>query len=728
MLERVRLWVFAASLAVLTVTTAAAQSTGDTADTTKADAVDRLLSVLEDAEARQLLIDRLTATDAAAPQDEPISLAQALAQDSAGIAQDGWANIRSIALDFRRLFQAGLDVITTPVSVSPEVISLGLTILASLMLSWASSLGVAAVARRLNPVIAASWHRVWRAVAITTILRLIGVGMTWFGGYLLAFFVFGQGDGIATSQVLFLNAYLVLGACLVVLHILFSTDADREATGTRLAAGAQAVILRRMRTILALVILGYLFMLPLAQQWGAAGVVGPLRSAIATVAAGLALYGIVRIVRVMRIARAGWPVAHDQVDADGGRSLVRGVQVVIRRVLPYLAAFYVLFLWQVAVRRPDDLGDIVLEGTLYSVVAVGLVTLALRLIDRAPTLRAPLPASLGQSLVHFSPRADRIMVGVGYVVATAMIAASVALVVVGWGWIDAATLFADRGGAALWSIASAVLVAVLAALVWSMLAAWIDTRLTRQGNAPVSARSRTLLALLRNAVAIVFAVFSVMIILSQIGIDVAPLLAGAGVVGLAIGFGAQKLVQDIINGVFIQLENAINEGDVVGVAGITGGVEKVTLRSVTLRTLDGAAHIVPFSSVDTVTNMTRDFSFHVAEIGVAYKEKVPRVKDAMREAFETVRAEFPATAILDDLDMQGVIALADSAVVVRARIKTQPGKQWAIGRRYTEVVKEVLDARGIEIPFPHTQIVLPHPLIDPSEAEALATTARRRTG
>ena len=145
---------------------------------------------------------------------------------------------------------------------------------------------------------------------------------------------------------------------------------------------------------------------------------------------------------------------------------------------------------------------------------------------------------------------------------------------------------------------------------------------------------------------------------------------------------------------------------------MTGGVEKLTIRSVSLRSLDGQFHIIPFSAVDTVSNFMRRFAYHVAEVGVGYSEKVPAVKEAMLEAFSRLQETEHAEAILEPFEMHGVTKLADSAVVVRGRIKTRPGDQWAVGRAYTEIIKQVLDERGIEIPFPHREIKLPKELID----------------
>jgi small conductance mechanosensitive channel len=184
-------------------------------------------------------------------------------------------------------------------------------------------------------------------------------------------------------------------------------------------------------------------------------------------------------------------------------------------------------------------------------------------------------------------------------------------------------------------------------------------------------------------------------------VNIGPLLAGAGVVGLAIGFGAQKLVQDVINGVFIQLENVMNEGDVVTAGGVSGVVEKLTIRSVGLRDLSGSYHSIPFSTVDKVTNMMKNFSFYVADVGVAYHENIGEVKAALTEAFDRLAAD-PVLGgnIIAPFEMMGVERFADSAVIVRCRIKTLPGKQWPTGRAFNERIKEVFDERGIEIPFP----------------------------
>ncbi|HSH49430.1 MAG TPA: mechanosensitive ion channel domain-containing protein, partial [Halomonas sp.] len=219
------------------------------------------------------------------------------------------------------------------------------------------------------------------------------------------------------------------------------------------------------------------------------------------------------------------------------------------------------------------------------------------------------------------------------------------------------------------------------------------------------ARAQTLLSLFRNALAITLLTMTAMIVLAEIGINIGPLIAGAGVLGLAIGFGAQKLVQDIITGVFIQVENAMNTGDVVTVSGITGTAERLSIRSVGIRDLSGTYHVVPFSSVDTVSNYMREFGNHVGEYGIAYRESIDEAVEQLKLAFDDLKAsESHGHLLLAPLDVAGVTSLGDSAVNIRVILKTTPGDQWSVGRAYNRLVKLRFDAAGIEIPFPHLNL------------------------
>ncbi len=218
-------------------------------------------------------------------------------------------------------------------------------------------------------------------------------------------------------------------------------------------------------------------------------------------------------------------------------------------------------------------------------------------------------------------------------------------------------------------------------------------------------RADTLVHVIRDVARAMIFIVGSMMVLAEVGVDLKPLLAAAGLGGLAIGFGAQSLVKDVISGFFILLENSIRVGDVVEIAGVGGLVEEVRLRTITLRDLAGNVHVVPNGVIDKVKNMTKDFSYYVFDVGVAYREDVDEVMEALREIAAGLKND-PAFAedVLEPLDMLGVDQFGDSAVVVKCRIKTLPIKQWRVGREMNRRIKIEFDRRGIEIPFPHRTI------------------------
>ncbi len=216
------------------------------------------------------------------------------------------------------------------------------------------------------------------------------------------------------------------------------------------------------------------------------------------------------------------------------------------------------------------------------------------------------------------------------------------------------------------------------------------------------ARARTLLSIGRNLVIVVVAFIAGIALLAELGVETGPLLAGAGIIGLAVGFGSQKLVQDIITGLFILIGDVLRVGDVVALGGKAGVVEALSMRTVTLRGYDGQVHVIPYSAIDTISNMTKDFSYWVLDMGVAYREDVDTVMRVMREVDAEMRREWPwRRDMLEPIDIAGLDRFDDSAVVIKARLKTLPGKQWAVGREFQRRLKKRFDELGIEIPFPH---------------------------
>jgi small conductance mechanosensitive channel len=214
-------------------------------------------------------------------------------------------------------------------------------------------------------------------------------------------------------------------------------------------------------------------------------------------------------------------------------------------------------------------------------------------------------------------------------------------------------------------------------------------------------RADTLIGILEKAGRIVIAALIGMLLLMQVGVNVAPLIAGAGVLGLAVGFGAQELVRDVITGFFILMENHMRVGDVAVINGTGGLVESIGLRTIVLRDLAGVVHIFQNGKIATLSNMTKEWSAMVFDVGVAYKEDTDRVVHVMREVAESLQ-EDPVFGekIIEPMEIFGVDSFGDNAVVLKARLKTQPIEQWSVGREYRRRLKKAFDARGIEIPVP----------------------------
>jgi len=251
----------------------------------------------------------------------------------------------------------------------------------------------------------------------------------------------------------------------------------------------------------------------------------------------------------------------------------------------------------------------------------------------------------------------------------------------------------------------------IAMIIFGRLLTLFEKRLIRKGQvdgeppSEASKRVETITRLLRQVFGLALWLVVGLVVLREVGVDVGPVLAGAGILGLAVGFGAQNLVRDVIAGFFIILENQVRVGDVAQVNGTGGLVEDINFRTIILRDLGGVVHVFPNGTIDTLSNMTKDWSAYVFEIGVAYKEDTDAVTAIIMEVTKGMR-EDPQFGrfIIADPEIFGVDDLGDSAVVIKGRLKTKPIKQWEVGRQFLRRIKYAFDQNGIEIPFPHRTI------------------------
>jgi small-conductance mechanosensitive channel len=218
-------------------------------------------------------------------------------------------------------------------------------------------------------------------------------------------------------------------------------------------------------------------------------------------------------------------------------------------------------------------------------------------------------------------------------------------------------------------------------------------------------RAQTIASLARRTLSGLIWTCAVLMVLRELDVDITPVLAGAGIVGLAVGFGAQTLVRDIITGFFLIVEDQVRVGDVAVVNGIGGLVEQINLRTIVLRDLEGVVHVVPNGEIKTLANRTKDFAFYVIDLGIEYEADVDQVTTLVREAGSELQADpVFGPSILEPVEILGVDAFNESSLTLKVRIKTVPLKQWEVGRELRRRIKRVMDAHGLRIPYPQLQI------------------------
>ena len=262
-------------------------------------------------------------------------------------------------------------------------------------------------------------------------------------------------------------------------------------------------------------------------------------------------------------------------------------------------------------------------------------------------------------------------------------------------------------GLKIFLIIIATLIVIKMVQIFSIRLSALITRSKKKMDTEYQKRIDTLASVIKNLLNVLVVGIALVTILGQLGVEIGPILAAAGVVGLAIGFGAQSLVKDIINGFFILLEDQIRVGDVVEIGGNGGLVERVNLRMTVLRDLAGNVHFIPNGEISIVKNMTKGYSRYVFDIGVAYREDVDEVIAVMQAVDEELRkdADFKDD-ILEPLEILGLDKFDNSAIIIKARTTTAPIKQWRVAREFNKRLKKAFDEKHIEIPFPHITLYM----------------------
>ncbi|WP_444985521.1 mechanosensitive channel protein [Halomonas mongoliensis] len=668
-----------------------------------------LADLLENEQSRQQLIDQLRgAADATAaeppPEQAQLSLPRQLAEITSHVASDIGSQFTAIVGAIGGMFDSDLESTFDVEAFTSAAINLGLVILATFVLFMAFRrlarplfTGVSQWSQNgegLTPVL-----RLVICVALAAVVDVLIVAFAYLGGNLIATFAIGETGELSTRASLFLNAFLVIELLKAAVRMLFASRYE----GLRLlpiSAEEASYWNRWIARLIGLVGYGLMVVVPLVNAYVSPAVGQGLGTLIMV---GAFLYAVIVVLKNRRRLR-------DAINAKAAQTTMTASRISLQlfaRTWHLFALAYFVMVLTVTLTRPVDALPFVLFATLKTIAAVVVGLLVSSFLTQTIGRRIRLSDDLRLKLPLLEPRLNSYVPNALRLIRTVIVVLVIMLVLDAWGAFDLAAWYASEAGSGL--VGKLVSVAVILAFaigLWLSLASLIEHKLNPDtGTGEPDARAKTLLTLFRNALAIALVTITAMIVLAEIGINIGPLIAGAGVLGLAIGFGAQKLVQDIITGIFIQVENAMNTGDVVTVGGITGTAERLSIRSVGIRDLNGTYHIVPFSSVDTVSNYMREFGYHVGEYGIAYRESIDDAIVAMREAFDELAAdEEHKMNILAPLEVAGVVALADSSVNIRVRIKTTPGTQWATGRAFNRLVKLHFDAKGIEIPFPHTTL------------------------
>ena len=393
---------------------------------------------------------------------------------------------------------------------------------------------------------------------------------------------------------------------------------------------------------------------------------------------------------------------HGRMDEERTHSMLSSLRIRLSGIWHVVAAIYLILLYGVwAIGIPNGF-TYILRATVLTLVVLavtqGLLSLLDTLFRRGLSLRNDLnvrfPGLEKRVNRYFPVMQKSINAGLYLVAAFTLLEV--------WG-VDTYAWLTSGPGSVLGSAAAHIIGIIVASLLlWETVSSIIERYLGETDVQVTSARTRTLLNVARNALLVVITIVSSLMVLSELGVNIAPLLAGAGVIGLAVGFGAQRLVQDVITGVFILFQDLMAVGDVVKLGDTAGLVESLSIRTVRLRDLSGTVHTIPFSAITTVSNLTEGFSYYVFDVGIAYREDVDAVIDLLRQIGSELREDKKiGPLLLDNIEIFGVDAFGDSAVVIKGRLKTLPIQQWTVGRAFNRLLKIRFDEAGIEIPFPH---------------------------
>ena len=524
---------------------------------------------------------------------------------------------------------------------------------------------------------------------VLELVPVVGIGVV---GHLIAGSSIG---GQTVSRLIILaviDAYVLSAALICVARMVLSPEAPRLRL-FHLRDEPALYLMRWTRRLVLIAVVGY----AVGEAWLLLGLSDVAHDLLQKMV-GLVLHVCLAIVVLQkRVTVRNWLKASDGVTGFTAKLRNR-----LAWVWHWIALFFLIAIWLVyAIELPHGFATVLHYFLVTAALLIATRLTLLLLLGALDRLMRP-----ESEAVHFSPVVDARLRAYHPVVAGSLRLALYILCLLGLLQLYGLNTFiwfvsSEPGLRILSSTATLVTTIVLAFAVWEVVNTGVQkhlNKLQREAQMAKSARLRTLLPLLRSGLLIIIAIVTGLMVLSEIGINIAPLLAGAGILGVAIGFGSQKLVQDLITGIFLLLENAMQVGDWVTVSGLSGTVEALSVRTIRLRASDGSVHIIPFSAVTSVTNVNRGLGNAAITVSVAYDEDTDRVSEELKAIVTGMRTDPALSAMmLSDLQLWGVDKVDGASATIAGQVVCTDSGRWPVQREFNRRMKRRFQELGVRV-------------------------------
>ncbi len=673
-----------------------------------------LANILENNDSRQELIDQLRQAATSKANNEQPVLAPPQADQEDPTVLESVTNVTreyggAVASQFVRLHD---NIVNAPhKSFNQQTFFNALEYFAGLAAAvfafyWFTRLLMYPVWQRMGPwgrnhnLDRTKWLHLPATIIVAFLLDLVLLALTLFVGQIISDNYHNNNRTIAYQQGLFLNAFALIEFFKAVLRLIFCPRFP-TLRFFHLSDVRAAYWNTRLSWLSGIIGYGLLVVVPIVGNQVNMQIAAMVNVLIMCIMTGWALWLIFRNRRNI----------HDELSrlADRSMSFFALFIRAFGMVWHWLASAYFIALFLFSIFNPGDSLKFMMSATVRSMAIIVIAALISGMLTRWIGKTLTLSPDLRRNHPELQKRVNDWVKALLKLARVITVFATLLLLLNAWNLFDLwHWLTLGAGQKMVDVLIRIVMILLLSAIGWTLLASLIESRLASDshGRPMPSARTRTLLTLFRNALAVVISTITIMILLSEVGVNIAPLLAGAGALGLAVSFGSQTLVKDIITGIFIQFENGMNTGDLVTIGPITGTVERMSIRSVGVRQDTGAYHIIPWSSITTFANFVRGIGSFVANYDVDRSEDTERVNATLQAAVKEL-LENPDIRgmVIGEPSFSGLVGLTNQSFTVRVSFTTQPLKQWTVRFALDDKVKKHFDAAGIKAPHQTVEVM-----------------------